>query len=135
LCFLDFVPRIHDQEIAMGLFDRLGQELAAREKAAGLTMMDVLTLPDDLRKLFNWMMRQEEIGPADAVTFTGSDEATVRQTLASLVEKGFVREIQVGGLTRYRVRLAPKRGREVPLNIWQALDDKTEKTDKEEGGK
>ena len=42
------------------------------------------------------------------------------------MEKGFVREVQVSGGTRYRVRLAPKRGREVPLNIWQALGNKVE---------
>lgn len=109
-----------------GLFDRLGQELHAREKAAGLTMMDVLTLPDDLRKLFNWMMRQEEVGLADVTAFLRQDEAVARKLLADLVERCFVREAQAAGETRYRVRLAPKRGREVPLNIWQALDDKTE---------
>ncbi len=115
-----------------GLFDRLGKELEAREKASGLTMMDVLTLPDDLRKLFNWMMRQEEVGIADVTTFLKHDEATARKLIADLVERCFVRENQVGGETHYRVRLAPKRGREVPLDIWQALGDKTEK---QEGGK
>ncbi len=110
-----------------GLFDRLGQELNAREKASGLTMMDVLTLPDDLRKLFNWMMRQEEVGLADVAAHVEQDESAACRLLADLVERCFVRETRVGSETRYRVRLAPKRGREVPLNIWQALDEKTEK--------
>jgi hypothetical protein len=33
-------------------------------------------------------------------------------------------------VTTYRVRLAPKRGRTMPANLWQALDDKVE-TDEE----
>jgi len=110
-----------------GLFDRLGRELGAREKAAGLSMADVLTLPNELRRLFNWMVRREEVGLVDVVAYLGQDEPTVRFTLASLTEKGFVREVEVKGQPRYRVRLAPKRRREVPLNIWQALSDKTEK--------
>ncbi len=115
-----------------GLFDRLGRELEAREKACGLTMMDVLTLPDDLRMLFNWMMRQEEVGLADVAAHLGQDESAARGLLHDLVERCFVREMQVGSEIRYRVRLAPKRRREVPLNIWEALGEKTEK---EESGK
>lgn len=115
-----------------GLFDRLGQELQAREKACGLSMADVLTLPDELRRLFNWMMRQEEVGLAEVAAHIGQDESKARKLIADLVERCFVREIPIGGETRYRVRLAQKRGREVPLNIWQALGEKTEK---EEGGK
>ncbi len=115
-----------------GLFERLDKELCAREKAAGLSMADVLDLPDDLRRLFNWMMRQEEVGLADVAAYLKKDEPSARKLLADLVERCFIREIHVGGELRYRVRLAPKRGREVPLNIWQALGEKTEK---EEGGK
>jgi hypothetical protein len=81
------------------LFSRLQAEVEAREKAAGLSM-------------------------ADAAVFSGQDEATVRATLAELVERGFVRELEMPEGPRYRARLAPKRGRDIPLNIWQALDDK-----------
>lgn len=112
-----------------GLFDRLGQELQAREKASGLSMADVLTLPDDLRRLFNWMMRQEEVSLAEVAAHLGQDEPSAQDTLARLIEQCFVREMPAG---RYRVRLAPKRGRQLPVNIWQALDEKTEK---EEGGR
>ncbi|HEX2988059.1 MAG TPA: hypothetical protein VHS06_07815 [Chloroflexota bacterium] len=42
----------------MGVFDRLQDEMVAREKAAGLTMADVLSLPDPERRLFNWVMRR-----------------------------------------------------------------------------
>jgi hypothetical protein len=110
----------------MGLFDRLGQELDAQEKATGLRMADILSLPDDTRRLFNWMMRQEEVGLADVITFLGQDETNIRCTLLALVKGGYVREINSGNQVRYRVRLASKRKRDIPLNIWQALDDKIE---------
>ena len=106
------------------LFSRLQAEVEAREKAAGLSMADALALPDGSRKLFNWLVRRGEVGLADAAVFSGQDEATVRATLAGLVEQGFVRELELPEGPRYRARLAPKRGRDIPLNIWQALDDK-----------
>jgi hypothetical protein len=110
-----------------GLFDRLGQELQAREKAAGLSMADVLSLPDDLRRLFSWMMRREEVSLAEVAVYLGKDEAAARQLLAGLVERCFVREMQTGSETRYRVRLASKPRKEVPSDIWQALGEKTAK--------
>lgn len=112
--------------MSKGLFDRLQQELDAREKAAGLSMADLLELPETLRKLANWMMRQQTIHLADAAAFLGQDDAAAQATLAALIEKGFVRELKIHGETCYRVRLAPKRGRDVPLDVWRALDDKIE---------
>ncbi len=113
--------------MSKGLFDRLQQELEARQKAAGLSMADLLELPETLRVLVNWMMRQQTVGLPQVVAFLGQDEATSAQTVSALIEKGFVRELKVHGETCYRVRLAPKRGRDVPLDVWRALDDKIEK--------
>lgn len=110
-----------------GLFDRLQAEIDGREKAAGLSMADVLSLPDALRQLFNWMLRQEDVSLADVIQFTGQSEKKVREMLNTLVEKGFVREMKVGEEYHYKVRLAFKRGQQLPLNIWQALDGKVEK--------
>lgn len=112
--------------MSKGLFDRLEQELEAREKAAGLTMADLLELPENLRKLVNWMMRQQDVHLSEVAAFLGENDETSRATLAALIEKGFVRELKVHGETCYRVRLAPKRGRDLPLDLWRALDDKVE---------
>jgi predicted ArsR family transcriptional regulator len=108
-----------------GLFDRLQEELVGREKAAGLSMADVLDLPDPLRGLVNWMLRQAEVGLDDVAAYLQHDEDAARATLATLADKGFVRVMEVRGQPRYRVRLAAKRGRELPTNLWQVLDDKT----------
>ncbi|MBI2864731.1 MAG: MarR family transcriptional regulator [Chloroflexi bacterium] len=110
-----------------GLFDRLNQEMQARDKTPGLTMSDVLVLPEAERRLLNWMMRADEVSLAEVADRLQADETAARARLAELMEKGYVREIDIHGDVRYRVRLAPKRGREIPLNIWSALDDKVDK--------
>jgi hypothetical protein len=112
--------------MSKGLFDRLEQELEARQKAAGLSMADLLELPESLRALVNWMMRQQTVSLAQAAAHLGQDETAGGATLATLIDKGFVRELKLHGETCYRVRLAPKRKRDVPLDVWRALDDKLE---------
>lgn len=114
-----------------GLFDRLQRELEAREKSPGLVMSDLLTLPDALRDLLNWMIRQDQVTLADMTDFLGQDEASAREILADLLDKGLIRGIEIRGVTHYRVRLAPKRGGALPSNLWQALDEKVERGEEE----
>lgn len=109
-----------------GLFGRLQSELEGREKAAGLSMADVLALPDHLRRLVNWLIRQEESGLADVARQLGQDEEATRVALADLVARGFIREMRVRGETRYQVRLAVTRRRKLPLDLWQSLDERVE---------
>lgn len=110
--------------MSTGLFGRLQEELEAREKAAGLSMADILDLPDPLRRLMNWLMRQDEPGLADVASFINEDEAKTRAMLDELCEKGFVRELQISGKLYYRVRLARRRKSQLSLDIWQALETK-----------
>ena len=109
-----------------GLFNRLEGELEAREQSLGLRMADLLTLPEALGALLTWMIRQGQVSLADVVAFVGQDETSARARLAEALDKGYVREIEMRGVTYYRVRLAPKRGRELPENLWAALDAKVE---------
>lgn len=108
-----------------GLFGRLQQELDAREKVAGLTMTDILQLPTAERELVSWMLRNGEVSWAAIVAHLGQTE-TVQNLLADLVAKGFVREQEREDEFHYNVRLAPRRKRNLPANIWQALTDKLE---------
>ncbi len=101
--------------------------------ATGLQMADVLTLPDSLRHLINWMMRQGEVSLAEVVAQIGQGEEVGRALLEDLVEQGFVQEVggrggpARSGETRYRIRFAARRGRQLPDEIWQALDEGTGK--------
>jgi hypothetical protein len=108
----------------MGLFDRLQSEMDGRDKAAGLTMADVLLLPADQRQIVNWIMRQGEASLPDIVAQTGQDELTVRRHLAALVDRGFLRELAYPAGPQYRPRLAARRRQQLPLDVWQALSDR-----------
>ena len=111
----------------MGLFDRLQTEIEAREKAAGLSMTDILDLPDNLRQLFAWMMHESEVSLQQVIEHTGQNKKATLVMLKALVEKGFVREIDLKEEKRFRVRLAAKKGKEIPLDIWESLDGRVEK--------
>jgi len=109
-----------------GLFHRVQGELEAREKTPGLSMSELLTLPEHLSNLLNSILRKGSMTFADVLAFLGGDEARAREVLADLLDRGYLREIEMRGLTQYRVRVAPKRGRALPPDLWQALSDKVE---------
>ncbi|MEZ4862429.1 MAG: hypothetical protein R3C14_14020 [Caldilineaceae bacterium] len=109
--------------MGQGLFGRLQQELAAREKTAGVTMADILELPPVERQLLNWLMRTGEVS-ASAVTAQVGDKAQAQSLLAGFITRGFVREYTSGDAVYYQVRLAPRRQRTLPTSLWQALTDK-----------
>jgi DNA-binding MarR family transcriptional regulator len=119
--------------LGKGLYNRLQGELEAREQSLGLQMSDLLALPEPECGLLNWMVRQGQVTLADVAAWLGKDQAQVRQILDGLLQKGYIREIEMRAAKTYRVRLAPKRGRELPSNLWQALDDMV--GDEEEKGR
>ncbi len=109
-----------------GLYRRLQGELDAREKTPGLTVADLLAMPESLGQLLEWMIRQGQVELGDISAFIGQDETCTRTILSDLLEKGFIREIEMRDAKYYRVRLAPKRKHELPHNLWEALNKKVE---------
>ena len=118
--------------MSKGLFSRLEGELQAREKSPGLLMSDLLAMADPECGLLNWMIRQGQVALPEVMAFLGQGEDRTRSVLTGLRDKGYVREIEIHGMMSYRVRLAPKRGKTMPANLWAALDGKVER---EEGRK
>jgi len=47
--------------VSRGIFERVEGELAAREKSPGLSMADLLTLPEPQAGLLKWMTRQRAV--------------------------------------------------------------------------
>ncbi len=86
---------------------------------AGVTMVNVLALPDELGTIVTWLMRQGEAGLPELAAHVEQDEATTGPLVADLVAQGFVQEMldEGKGQPRYRVRLAAKRGRRLPLDL------------------
>ena len=113
--------------MSKGLFNRLQNELDARQKSPGISMADILTLPSQLSGLVNWMMRKGDVSLAEVIEFLHADPSAAKEILADLIDKGFAREIDIRGKMSYRIRLAPKKGRDIPANLWSALDGKAEK--------
>ncbi|MBX3014133.1 MAG: hypothetical protein KF832_21610 [Caldilineaceae bacterium] len=111
--------------MAKGLFGRLQQELDAREHVVGLTMAEILQLPTTERELISWILRSGDVSRSAFVARLGQAE-TAQDTITDLIAKGFLREEEKNNELYYSVRLAPRRKRELPPNLWQALTDKLE---------
>jgi DNA-binding IclR family transcriptional regulator len=103
----------------MGLFDSLQPEQNRRDDVPERTMADVLALPDETRTIVTWLVRRREVGLSEVAALLEQDEATAQTLLTDLVEQGFVQEVLNEGeeQPRYRVRLAARRGRQVPLDL------------------
>lgn len=91
-------------------------------ETSGLNMAEALALPNSLRQLVTWMMRQGDVSLADAMQHTAQDEGTTRTMLDTLVKEGFVQAREAVDGSSYRIRLAARRGRKISEEIWQALD-------------
>jgi len=109
-----------------GLFDRLQSEIETRQRVEGITLADLLDVSPELRRIINMVLRQGEMSLAEIVRQLDMRPSEVKGLLDTLVEKGYLRAFEVKGEQRYKTFLARKRGREVPLNIWESLDSKLE---------
>jgi predicted transcriptional regulator len=86
---------------------------------SGLSLAGVLALADPEAELVGWIMRQGDVTLSEVARHTNEDEAVVQARLRSLVEQGLVRETHGG--SGYTARLAARRGRALPEEIWGAL--------------
>jgi len=134
---LDLVPDLQDRGLRLHLevlaatraSIRLGVDssmLVTQEggwDVLGLRLADVLTLPDAEQQLVNWLTRHGEADLAAITAHAGEDQRLVSTRLASLVEHGYVGEVDVAGQKRYRARLAQRRASTLPDELWQALQE------------
>lgn len=84
------------------------------------TMLDVLELPDGLRRLVNWILREGSVTAAQTASFLNTDESTARTLLHDMQREGYVYPVG-GDAQRYEVRLT-KRGPKRAPDIWNAFD-------------
>lgn len=92
------------------------------EANSGLSMADVLTLPDFEQKIVTWMVRKKEVSLAEVAAYMEQGEESISTTLNALKQQGFVQELEVEGNLHYRPCLAPKQKSRASKNLWQALD-------------
>jgi hypothetical protein len=86
-------------------------------RPAPSTLTGLLDLPDGLRELACWLLRQGEVNLAVVMTKTGKEESECRAMLDELQGKGLVEQTGNGEETRYRHRLGRKRGAQISDDI------------------
>ncbi|NER81892.1 MAG: TIR domain-containing protein, partial [Leptolyngbya sp. SIO1D8] len=99
----------------------------ARSRVPGLKVADILTMPSDQQSLVNWLMRHYEAAPQIIANHLKQDVEQVQKSLQALVDQGFLKTIEKNGAVYYRVKLAPKSGRQMPKDVWQVLDSNLQK--------
>ncbi|MGF1458696.1 MAG: toll/interleukin-1 receptor domain-containing protein [Leptolyngbyaceae cyanobacterium] len=96
-----------------------------RSRLPGLKVADILTMPPEQQSLVNWLLRHYE---ANAETIAGNiqqEPSQVQASLQQLTQAGLLKTIDRQGDTLYRVKLAPKSGRQMPTDVWEILDGDT----------
>jgi hypothetical protein len=88
----------------------------------GRHITDVTLLEEPLRELVTWLTRRGEATLAEVVRDRGGEPEEVRATLDSLVDEEFLEAVGDGADTRYRVHLAARPRRQIPDEVWAALE-------------
>lgn len=109
----------------MGIFKNLQNELQERDKREGISPAELLSLDPQLRRLMNRINRKEELTAQEAADYMELSLGEVQQLLDSLLKDSYLERELCEGIWVYRIRFSHKRGSQVPLGIWSALDSKT----------
>jgi hypothetical protein len=89
----------------------------------GLSMSDVLLLPDTQRQLVTWMMREGSVSLEAAAQHLEQTPEAARALLADLVNQGFVREVEANGRPHYEARLSSTRSHRLSYSLLEAISD------------
>ena len=109
-------------QIGRGIAEELGCDPDVVE--TGRTMADVLALPDPLRQLATWMLRQDAVSLEKAVAHLGQETEQVRALLDTLVVEGFAQVQNHDGVPQYRMSLVSRPRRHPARDLWQTLNEK-----------
>jgi hypothetical protein len=104
------------------LFDRLQGEIEDREQPGGLSPIDLLDMPPALAAVVKQIVRRNGMKLTEISESLGESLENTRQTLNELIQKGYVRQVEVKGDSWYKAHFAQKRNRTVSQTLWTALD-------------
>ncbi len=103
-----------------------GEEQSGPER----TMLDVLDLPEEQRRVVQWLLRQSGATASEVSAHLALPETAVACILETLNKEGFLEAGEECDAIRWRVRLASKRlaatphgPRRAPMDIWKVLED------------
>ena len=106
-----------------GLFNRLQDEIEARDSGEGLSPIDLLDMPDAMASVINKIIRKNGMRLEDIAAELGQSPAETQSVLGELVAKGFVRRIEVKNEVWYKAQFGRKADKVLSLSIWSSLDD------------
>ncbi len=119
----------------MSVFDRLQQQLDIQKREQGISALELMDLPPNLRRIMKMMLREivmkyihlvqavEELPPANRLTQAELDEA-----LKMLVAQNWLIANGEGEFLSYRVNLRRKAGSALDRDIWATLGDRIAKS-------
>jgi predicted transcriptional regulator len=88
-------------------------------KKTGVTMADILALPDMSRTIATELLKVQEAGLTELASLIKEDEATIQALIDELIAQGFIQDVWHEGenLPRYRISLIARRGRGLQLDL------------------
>lgn len=97
-------------------------QIYTRKRKGGISSLEILALPDDLRHLINQVMRREPVRLEELIDALGRPADDVRGQVALLIAQGWLQTTEINAVIHYRVHLARRRARSLPPGIWQVLE-------------
>lgn len=114
-----------------GIYDRLQQALEISKREEGISAIEIMDLPPNLRKVVRLMLREVVMKYTDLCAALESQPAASRLTsreldaaLDMLVEQNWLSRYGSGEFTSYRVNLRRRAGSQLNRDIWSSLDDR-----------
>ncbi len=105
-----------------GLFDRLQDELDSREQQGGLSPIDLLDLPPTLATIIQKIVRKNGLRLTDIAAELEQSPEDTRKVLDELVEKGYIRRVEVKNELWYKAHFGRKADKVLHDSVWSALD-------------
>ncbi len=106
-----------------GMFNRLQDEIEARDSGEGLSPIDLLDMPEATATVINNIIRKNGMRLTDIAADLEQSLEETRVVLDELVTKGYVRQIEVKNEIWYKAQFGRKADKVLSLGIWSSLDD------------
>ena len=105
-----------------GLFNRLQDEIEAREQQKGLSPIVLLDLPAALATVIQKIVRKNGMNLAEIAAELDQTPEETQAVLDELVQKGYVRRVEVKQEIWYKAYFGRKADKTLSANVWSALD-------------
>jgi hypothetical protein len=107
------------------LFNRLQDEIDARNRQDGLSPIDLLDMPETLASVINIIIRKNGATVDYVSDILDQPTEATKTMLADLVAKGFVREVVVKNQIWYKASFGRKPDNVGTSGLWSMLDELT----------